>query len=411
MASIAESEAYFEARCREYGVPPVLQTALNRAGISTLGHLAFAMNRPGQEFDEARFDQWLAQVNGGAAPTLGATAIVRRLHFEAEIVLTASLKASIEQPDRDGIAPKPLPYAERTARMATLQGQLPGLNLDGIHEPSLALVDECVHQYDSRTLRYVEPAKCGSRETEVATSRKDKQLRVEVTTLSIKETKNTPDEDTSTAYKLNLCLRRRAIAYELAGLFTFTTMEQYIDQLMRRLHVEAPPGYQATTISQLLRADREVFVRLAQTVRDIRPNAAGVKPLDEALNRVLQDYSVMFHLVPLPVQAASSSTYTASKSKRDESPSAPYQPRQKGGGKSKGKGKKGGSAVAPRGYKNCVGRDQKGRSLCFDFNLGKCNKAAAGASCDRGRHVCFKFGCYKPHRFSEAHKEEMPSNE
>ena len=215
-------------------------------------------------------------MNGNAAPTLGAAATVRRLHFEAEIVLTASFKASIEQPDRDG---EPLPYAERTARMATLQGQLPGLNLDGINEPSLALVDECVRQYDSRNLRYIEPAKCGSRETEVATSRKDKQLKIEVSSLSIKETKTIPDEDISTAYKLNLCLRRRAIAYDLAGLFTFSSMEQYIDQLMRRLHVDAPPGYQATSISQLLRADREVFVRLSQMVRNVRPDAAAVKPL------------------------------------------------------------------------------------------------------------------------------------
>ena len=322
MASIAESEAYFDARCTEYGVPPPLQAALKRSGIFTLGHLAFAINRPGQEFEEDRFDQWLTQVNGNAAPTLGAAATVRRLHFEAEIVLTASLKASIEQPDRE-----PLPYAEGTARMATLQGQLPGLNLDGINEPSLALVDECVHQYDSRTLRYIEPAKCGSREAEVATSRKDKQLKIEVSSLSIKKTKTIPDEDISTAYKLSLCLRRRAIAYDLAGLLTFATMEQYVDQLMRRLHVDAPPGYQATSISQLLRADREVFARLSQMVRNIRPDAAGVKPLDDALGRVLQDYSVMFHLVPLPLSATSSSSYSAQKSKTDDSPSGPYQHR------------------------------------------------------------------------------------
>ena len=37
----------------------------------------------------------------GAALTIGATAAMRRLHFEAEAILTASLKASIEQPASD----------------------------------------------------------------------------------------------------------------------------------------------------------------------------------------------------------------------------------------------------------------------------------------------------------------------
>ena len=412
MASLVESEAHFQSRARDCSVPPNLLACLERAGISTLGHLAFAINRPGQEFDEAKFDRWVQDVSQGVMPPLGAVAALRRLHFEAEVVLTASLKAAVEQPDRESAGPKPLPYAERSARLENLRQALPGLNLDGVYEPSMALVDECVFQYDSRTLRYVEPSKCGSRETEVLSSRKDKQLKVEVTTLSIKETRNVPDEDVSSAYKLYLCLRRRAVAYAMSELFTFNTMEQYVDLLMKKLSVEAPPGFQQTTIGQLLRADREVFVRLSQSVKDIR-GTGGNKPLDKAILDTLQDPSVMFHLVPLPSGgAAASASYGASKDKNDdESRGSYYSPYQgKGRGKGKSKHKKGGSASAPKGFKNCTGRDAKGRPLCFDWNLGKCSKAPAGASCSKGRHSCFKFGCYKPHKFHEAHADEMPAN-
>ena len=409
MASFSESAAYFDTRATEMGIPAGLLNAIKHAGITTLGRLAFAVNRPGQEFDEARFDNWLQNVNGGVAPTMGATAAVRRLHFEAEIVLTATLKSQVEGTDRDAAGPKPLPFAERISRMETLQRRLPGLNLQGPNEPSQALVDECVHQYEVRVLRRIEPAKCNSRETEAMTTKRDKKLRIDTTSLSIKETRHMPEEDVSTVFKLQQCLRRRAVAYDLAGLISFSRSEEYIDHLLRRLTVDPPPGYAATSINQVLRADREVFVKMSQTVRDIRPPPLMPRPLDDALMNTLRDYEVAFHLVPLPVAAAraASSNYgpTRSNHEQDQQDAKPY----KGHGKARGKGKKGGSNVAPKGFSGCVGRDNRNRPICFNWNLNKCSKAAAGGTCDRGRHVCFKAGCFKLHKYCEDHKTEMPA--
>ena len=335
---------------------------------------------------------------------------MRRLHFEAEVVITAALRSAVENPDKEGSGPKPLPFAERAARTATLRQQLPGLNLSGQNEPSLALVDECVFQFETRMLRYVEPAKCGSRETEVMTTRTDKKLKLDTNSLSIKESKTTPDEDVSTAFKLHQCLKRRGIAYEVAGLISYRRHEEYVDLLMKRLGADPPPGYQATSLNQILRADREVFVHMAQSVRDIRPLADGTKPLDDALLAALQDYSVAFHMVPLPAQSSQgSSTYGPSRRVESDGESVragkgkPYHK-----GKNKGKGK-GGSARAPNGFPGCVGRDNKNRNLCFNWNLNKCDQAPAGGSCSRGRHCCFKLNCYKPHKYCEAHKSEMPS--
>ena len=413
MAALSESTAYFDARAAEYNVPDSLMRPLRAAGVTTLGHLAFALSRPGQEFSEQRFTDWMTNLNGGVPPTLGAAAAMRRLHFESEVVLTAALRASVEQPQPEGSTPKPLPYAERTARVETLQRTLPGLNLQGTHEPSMALVDECVHQYESRTLRYLEPARCNSRETEVMTAKTDKKLRLDTNSLAIKESKSMPEEDVGSAYKLHLCLRRRAVAYELSGLISFRVHEQYNELLLKRLGTDPPPGYQATSISQILRADKEVFVHLSQTVRNIRPDANEVRPLDAALLDSLQDYSVAFHLVPLPASSSSSGAnsggYGPAKTYNDDSGGQKGRPY----GKSRGKGKKGtgGSAQAPKAYKGCVGRDNRNRPLCFNWNLGTCDKAPAGGSCDKGRHACFKLGCFKPHRFCEVHKADMPNAE
>ena len=173
MASLSDSSAYFNARATEYNVPPELMTALNAAGVTTMAHMAFSIARPGQEFDENKFEDWLRQVNGGTLPSMGAIAAARRLHFEAEIVLTATLRSSVDQPS-DSSTPKPLPFAERVARMEQLRGQFPGLNISGLNEPAQALLDECVFQYENRLLRYIEPAKCNSREAEVMVGKSDR---------------------------------------------------------------------------------------------------------------------------------------------------------------------------------------------------------------------------------------------
>lgn len=197
----------------------------------------------------------------------------------AEIIVTSTFRASVEQPPESS-TPKPLPHAERSARLQQLKTQFPGLKLTGANEPAQALLDECVFQFEHRLLRYVAPAKCNSRETEVMAGRSDRKLRIQASSLSVKESESVPDEDVSTAYKLQQCLRRRAVAYEVANLISFAEHERYIDKFLRRLNSDPPANYQGTTIAQILRADRQVWVFLSPNVGDIRPAADGTKPLD-----------------------------------------------------------------------------------------------------------------------------------
>ena len=389
MAALTDSKAHFAARAREYDVPESLVDSLRLAGVTTMAHLAFSICRPGQDFEESKFEQWVTTVNGGVAPTVGALAAIRRLHFEAEIVVTSTLKASVEQA-QESTTPRPLPQAERTARMRQLKQQFTGLNLEGVNEPSQALVDECCHQNETKVLRYIEPAKCNSRESEVAVGRTDRKLRIESNTLSVKEAKTTPDEDVSTSFKLQQCFRRRAVAYEFASLLSFSVHEKYIDKLMRRLHTEPPPNYQATSLSQILRADREVWVHMSQNVDDIRQQPDGSRPLDRAIMEALSDYNVAFHLLPLPLP--SSSSYAPVRNREASQFDTNYKGKSGSSGR-KGKGKsknQQGSSVAPRGITGAVGRDSKGRAICFNFNLGECPDAPVGGVCKRGRHVCFK---------------------
>lgn len=407
MTSLSESEAHFAERAKEYALPDGLLQNLRDAGIKTLGNLAFAFSRPGQEFAETDFEAWVKSLAGdGAEPNIGAMAALRRLHFEAEVVVTASLKALVEQPSSSETT-KTIPYAERVVRMERLKAALQGIVIEGHSEPSQALLDECCHQYDQRILRYIEPAKCSSRESEVLSSKVEKKLRLNTNTMTLQETKAVPDADSSTAFSLMQCFRRRGIAYEFAQLISFRAHEKYIDMLFRHLSAEPPPNYSRTTINQLLRADREVFLYMSQHCKDIRPDVAGNRPLDNMLQEALKDYHTSFHLMPLPQDRG----YQPWRREAGDHSSTTFDQDHKGkGGKGKGKNKNktGGSSVAPRGMTGCVGRDAKGRNICFDYNLNDCKHAAAGGTCKKGRHVCFKANCFKTHPFKDAHAGEMP---
>ncbi|CAL1145137.1 unnamed protein product [Cladocopium goreaui] len=238
MAGVQDSEAHFASRAAEYGVPSEFVGRLKAEGISTLAHLAFAIFRPGTEFEERAFTDWATDRNNGIPLTMGAAAALRRLHFESEVVMTATIRASVETPD-PGI-PKAIPFAEKAARLDVLRTRFNGLHIHGVGEPSHALLDEVCAQFESRVLKYIEPQRCTSRELEITTGRTDKKLKLDAGTLAIKESKS------------------------------------------------------------VLRADKEVFSVLAQGVTDIRPGADDVKPLDAALEAALKEYTVAFHLVPLP---------------------------------------------------------------------------------------------------------------
>ena len=207
-------------------------------------------------------------MNNGVPLAMGAAAALRRLHFEAEVVLTSTIRASVETAET-GI-PKPVPFAEKAARLEELRTRFTGLNIHGTGEPSHTLLDEVCSQFETRALRYVEPQRCTSRELEITSGRSDKKLKLDAGTLSVKESRSMPDEAISTTFHLAQCLRRRALAYEFANLLSFRVHELYTEKLLKHLSTEPPNGYQATTLAQVLRADKEVFNVLAQEVVDIR---------------------------------------------------------------------------------------------------------------------------------------------
>ena len=74
-----------------------------------------------------------------------------------------------------------------------------------------------------------------------------------------------------------------------------------LGQSMKSGSEETPPGYGNIRTEQLIRADRELFTILSQEhIGSLKPNAAGVSPLDDRVRALITDPRITMFMLPLP---------------------------------------------------------------------------------------------------------------
>ena len=404
MTSIVESEAHFRKRCQETGLSDRGLAAVIASGYSNLGQLAFASGQPGQPLNEAEFQRFGQNVLGGLA-TMADMSTLKRLVFEGQTMLLAQLRDQVSNPD--AASSRKLPAVERSTKMQNLKARLAGVVIEKALEPSYALLDAVAQQWESKQLAYLSPEKCTSREWEITMSKTAKQLSIDTDKLLVKSEQSVPDQQVSTEMQVYEALRRRGIALAFTDSLSWEVHERYLQRLFQHLRNDAPEGYTKTTLQQVLRADREVFMHMIQRDVSMRRLPDNTLAMDTAILAAVASYEVGFHLMPLPKKTEKAEPKTQ--------PSSSYggwqygrrnqqQPYGKGPGKTKTKGK--GKRAAGMIPKELQGRDNvsidtHGRRLCFDFNLGRCTKVPNGGECDRGFHLCMRRGCQAPHPESE----------
>ncbi|CAE7469829.1 unnamed protein product, partial [Symbiodinium microadriaticum] len=94
------------------------------------------------------------------------------------------------------------------------------------------------------------------------------ELDLQHSTLIVKERE--PDQvcDTSTALSLHHALHRRSLALDLIGVTDYFKVQAFVDFLMAHLHQEPAAGSRATTVQQILLADRAAWLRLSELTPD-----------------------------------------------------------------------------------------------------------------------------------------------
>ena len=362
MATLLDSEAQFEARALEIVLTQAVVDTVKAAGVNTLSRLAFSVGQPGQPIVANDVDNFLQNTLGRPA-TLAENAGVRRLAFEAQTFLVASLRQVVEQRD-DGI-PKKIGAAERETRMRTLRMELTGLDIRDEHEPSHSLLERACQINETNNLKYIELSVCTSRNMEVQGGTKSKELAFEGGALVVRERDNKLQVPTDTEMKLSNAFVRRGIAFKFARLMDY---EQ-----------------------------KAAFTKLGSTMASVRARPDGTFPLGEQLLELRNDPIIVLHLAPLarakdpPIHGPPRPT--------------PYVPNPGGKPNLKGKGK-GKTPPMPSELRGKWHKHSNGEPLCFGYNTSRgCTHAKDGEKCNKGWHLCAEPKCLQPHSL-QAHPKD-----
>ncbi|CAE7260491.1 unnamed protein product [Symbiodinium sp. CCMP2592] len=350
--------AVFLERAKRVGLPQEAVDRLVAQTIDTMAKLAFAPCQPGE------------------TPT--------------EESLAALIKALVENKENEV---KELAPAERRERIRAQARKLTGITMSGQTECSYASYDLCMKLLTDNCISYLSPAKFITREAELRSEKPRKELDVQASTLVVRD--RDPDQscDTSTARSLHHAMHRRSLALDLIGVTDYFRVQGFVDFLLGHLHQEPIAGSRATSVQQILHADRAAWMRLAELTPDgIRRDAAGALPLDSLWARLQTDPKVIFHLLPREGGALKRENNEIKPDLTD----TPTKKQRKGTGKGKTKTLREPSNL-PEELKGLSSWTKTGKRRCWGFNMASgCANAKVGQSCPRGLHNCMRCGGHHP---------------
>ena len=331
-SSFLDSEATFVQQAEDGGLSRDWVDALKANQMATFAKLSFAITTPGTVATDDQINRFLNTIRVGVAPTIAELAAFKRLVFESQTLMMHSFKTTARGEEA---GPKKMAQPERDARLERQREQLRGLDISGPMEPAHSLYDVCANMIDKNEVAYIHPNKCLSRQQELMGVKPEKEIQLDATksALVVREQASHAEISISSDLALYQALQRRSLALDLTGIATYEVMRKWIDRLFAMYAQSPAPGFQKVTQAQLLRADRQAFVRMSELFTGSLKSYVGAgKPLDQYVERLESDMTVTYFMLPIPVAHGSSSTSSAvdkADKKRTETPTKPIQPNNK----------------------------------------------------------------------------------
>ena len=398
MAAYADSTASFKSRALQIQLSKDHVNRLVGADIKNFNHLAFAVSAQPGQLDDAKFAEMLNVIEPRGA-TLGVQAALRQLAFESLTIAVAAIRQRVEHP---GETPRKLPAQELDERLGKLRRSITGFTIAGDLEPAHTVVNMYAQMLEEGALRIFPLSKCVSRELELNSIKSDRHVfTLEGQELQMKNKQPDLTSDLGNELKVQNAFIRRGLALELAGLGTFDMHEKVTRDFMMHLTRAVPPGFKGPTIESVLRADKELWMRIADECRsDLRENETGQMPVDVAMEKFYQSPAVTFHLLPLPYASSAPANKRKAETSSQDHVAASSAPPPK---KFTKKGKKGGGkgrGNLPTGLHGYTGMNKNKQRICYNYNLahGCSNQTEQHGNttkCQRGVHQCIK--CYGAH--------------
>eukprot|EP00435_Cladocopium_sp_Y103_P006180 s2711_g2.t1 len=402
MASYAESNASFKHRAQQIQLADDHIQALYDNDIRCFNHLAFAVNgQPGQ-LDQERF-QNLVDMLCPRGASIGVQAGLKQLAYEALTVAVAAIKQRIETPDD---AVRKLPAQEKDQRLKTMREKISGFEITGDYEPAHCVIDAFAAMLEEGALRHFPLSRCVSRELEMLSIKSDKQVvLLEGHQLQVRPKGAELSSEFGNELRVHQAMIRRGLALEMSNLATYSVHEKVMRKFMHHLNMQAPPGYKAVSIDAILRADRELWTKVADKVRsELRADKDGVMPVDKALEELADSAAVAFHLLPLPGASHASSANKRKTPDDDEAPKKEQPKAQpKPQPKRRTKGRQGRTNL-PAGLHGYSGWNKQKQRICYNYNMphGCANNVTKENNfdkCSRGMHQCIK--CHGKHPLNQ----------
>lgn len=296
-----DSKAAFRERALEIGITSADLDLLDGGGLGSFSQYAFCCAyQPGAHSDDALFEHLEAVL--GNKPTGASASNFRRLFFECHALSLRDLQSRMDRTDTSEV--KILPLAEKVQRIEELRKAFPGAMLSTTLEPSHSLIDRAVHQAEEGCVKLIELHTCTSREQEIKCDKTSPQLTFD-SSGNIKVTKQQQVTECSAQGEIRLraAFTRRSLAYHLANLASFEKLEAWTQLLFDRICQDPPTGYKHISIDQIVRADRRLWVMVAEDTRSkVNVVTNGIKAVDAAIERFSHHSDVQFHMLPLPLR-------------------------------------------------------------------------------------------------------------
>lgn len=391
--ALVDSQATFHVHCDKIDASGWLKTVMTRNSLRTFSDLGFAVGTPQSPATAGDFDAFCTQLNNGTDMTISEVSRVRRLHFEACTLIVAHTKQQVSL-DASAEGSRKLPAAEKQARLQQQQARLGGLHIAGELQPSHALIDLAASMLESNTIIWIGPSKCSKREAEIqlaATKEKSQILSVEQQTVKVTAAETTLKADSNTELQLQWCLQRRGIALDQCRLVDWDLHQRWVQYLLGVLSKAAPEGYTKVKIDQVIKADKELFMIMAEEHQHGDQRLTDVpSPMNAAFQKLITDPRVTMFLLPVPSHAVAKTPASSA--------GAPAQnPFGKSGAKGQGKVRKEGKqsqrakTLCPAELKEFKQVDEQGRPICWSFNMKSgCKESVQNGRCKKGAHVCMK---------------------
>ena len=412
----------FFARVMELNLEECIPT-LKAKGFTTYATFAFGSDYTPQQADAAVLTKQLLEPVAGENVAL--IPMLRMLWWESWGVATADMKRAAE--GSEGDAPRKLSAVEIETRRKLVTGRLVGMTITPELDVSDTLISMCVAMYDNNRLRYIPWEVCTTRSLEMIGQKKDETFTRDPATgfLKISETAPTTRADLASDLKVDLALRRRGLALEMADAMSWECHEKLREELMSALARRPPPGYGQLSIAQIRKADEEAFTIMSKHTCTGIKKVDGERPMDSSINVIMAHRDFNLALQPLPGrgQTERHDEEHARKPKKHKSGSqgaAQQQSQHSSGGKGQnrsnyktkdgkggGKGKDKGAGKLPPTLRvsGASGFDAEGVAICYAYNLGGCTAAPPGGKCPRGRHICILSRCSgAAHAYTAEHR-------